>query len=390
MNSNDISEKTDKDTTVIIFTANKTGGIVQLALELYRHLIHTERLKAYCIMPNIVNIHELDKTDNNIILYEYKVSNNKCQTINSLIRPLKFQGNELLDIIISLQPDYFWSVDDQMLSNNIIRYLNRNTKIFTITTIHDVEMHPTETAGKKNAFLQKLYLFHRSLSLKTTDAVILLSDESQKKYSIKYSKYTNKCCVLPLGAHIPSMNESKLTEIESSNIPFYLFFGRFDKYKGIDVLLEIFEKTEASDTKLVIAGDGLISETLLKKAMLMNNVILIKRYISDEEMVWLFKNAKAAILPYHEASQSGIIPISYFFSTPVLVSDVPGLTQFVEDRKTGYICHDVNEYLNAIIDIENREKRNIMCKNAHDYYYRYLDWDKGIAKIFSFLGEQKS
>jgi len=43
------------------------------------------------------------------------------------------------------------------------------------------------------------------------------------------------------------------------------------------------------------------------------------------------------ILPYRSATQSGILNVAYGFSKPVIVADVGGLAEFVDEGKTGFV-----------------------------------------------------
>lgn len=69
--------------------------------------------------------------------------------------------------------------------------------------------------------------------------------------------------------------------------------------------------------------------------------MLIKRFITDEEMVWLMQHTKAVVVPYIEASQSGVVPIAYHFGKPVISSNLPGLVENIVPDKTGIIFDDV-------------------------------------------------
>jgi glycosyltransferase involved in cell wall biosynthesis len=42
-------------------------------------------------------------------------------------------------------------------------------------------------------------------------------------------------------------------------------------------------------------------------------------------------------LPYRSATQSGILNLAYGFLKPVLVTNVGGLAEFVDNGKTGYV-----------------------------------------------------
>ena len=43
------------------------------------------------------------------------------------------------------------------------------------------------------------------------------------------------------------------------------------------------------------------------------------------------------VLPYESATQSGIVQMAYGFDKPVIVTDVGGIPEVVDEGKTGYI-----------------------------------------------------
>ena len=161
-----------------------------------------------------------------------------------------------------------------------------------------------------------------------------------------------------------------------------MFFGRIDSYKGLYTLLKAFNAYRSSEHKLVIAGTGMLTDD--EKALVSNNenIILINRFIEDEEMIYLFKNARSLILPYIEASQSGIIPIAYSFGIPVIVSDVKGLTQYVENRVTGIICNSETDYTEAMEMFESDSLLAQYKKNCEVYYSKVFEWNRNFKRLF--------
>ena len=163
-----------------------------------------------------------------------------------------------------------------------------------------------------------------------------------------------------------------------------MFFGRIDKYKGIDTLCRAYSAL-AEDLKaktgLIIAGKGQLSEEESRLIQSECRITPIIRFITDSEMVWLFQNAVSVIMPYTEASQSGVLPIAYKFGKPVVVSDLQGLTENVLKEKTGYVFRTVEELTEILrrfscVDIPIR-------KEAIDEYYRdnFL-WKNNLEKLF--------
>jgi glycosyltransferase involved in cell wall biosynthesis len=76
---------------------------------------------------------------------------------------------------------------------------------------------------------------------------------------------------------------------------------------------------------------------LIEARELREHVRLEDRYISNEDVAVYFSAADVVVLPYVEASQSGIVPIAYSFDTPVISTRVGGLPEAVLDGETGFL-----------------------------------------------------
>ena len=64
---------------------------------------------------------------------------------------------------------------------------------------------------------------------------------------------------------------------------------------------------------------------------------IINEFVSIERRGELFAAADVVVLPYIEASQSGVIPLAYAAGKPVVVTAVGGLPEAVEDGRTGLV-----------------------------------------------------
>jgi glycosyltransferase involved in cell wall biosynthesis len=122
-----------------------------------------------------------------------------------------------------------------------------------------------------------------------------------------------------------------------------LFFGYVRKYKGLDLLLEAFPDVLKSipEAKLLVVGEfydspGIYLE-LINKLGLKDKVQLINQFVPNEQVEKYYKAADVVVLPYRSATQSGILNVAYGFGIPVVVTNVGGLAEFVEDSKTGVI-----------------------------------------------------
>ena len=122
-----------------------------------------------------------------------------------------------------------------------------------------------------------------------------------------------------------------------------LYFGIVRDYKGLDVLIKATKllKEKMDDFHVLAVGesygntekyDSLINELEIGDVFSWEN-----RFISDSEVFSYFSASDVMALPYHSASQSGIVQIAYNYNIPVVVTDVGGLPEYVEKGVSGEI-----------------------------------------------------
>jgi glycosyltransferase involved in cell wall biosynthesis len=120
--------------------------------------------------------------------------------------------------------------------------------------------------------------------------------------------------------------------------PHLLFFGRIEAYKGLEVLLEAYEQLQNRwpGIRLTVAGEGSIQPYRAQLRRLYN-VELISRWILEPEIPQIFSRATLLVLPYTNASQSGVLAIAAGFSLPVVATRTGGLPEQMRDGETGLL-----------------------------------------------------
>lgn len=356
-------------TRIALFTANVQGGLLQMTVQLYKTL-NEEGYDVVTVMP--YEIHDIDISiiaKPNLLQYhkEKKVIDQS---------PYK----KLADKINQIHPKYIWYMDDSVICSNVGCYLERNIR--QLLTLHDAGTHHITNHYSLRDVLLKQYagILNRKF-YKRVDRFVLMSPESMTTFSRFYPQYKEKSIMITLGAHLPEVDEAKPTELHVEN-DYLLFFGRIDKYKGIGNLLNAYREVSEKSLPLVIAGGGQFTEEEKKLISQCSNLIVINRYISDNEMKWLFHHMTAAVLPYIEATQSGIIPVAYQFGKPVVVSDVAGLTQFVINRKTGIICNTKDNWESALVEMTPNAAKAYEDE-VKRYYANNMDWNTNIREFFA-------
>lgn len=211
-------------------------------------------------------------------------------------------------------------------------FILRILKIFTnckiIYWIHDARHHPGEI---KN--INKILV---SSGIKNADSIVVLSQHVRDEVT----KFRNCPPIIQISHPIVTHEKSILSENESELQ--VLFVGRISKYKGLIRLSEAWQLVveEFPTAKLVIAGDGDV-EMAKRITSHLRNCKGIYKYLTENEFSSLILNSSVVVLPYDEASQSGILVRSVELGTPYVATPVGGIPEQHANLKGGLIALDM-------------------------------------------------
>jgi glycosyltransferase involved in cell wall biosynthesis len=173
----------------------------------------------------------------------------------------------------------------------------------------------------------------------------------------------------------------------SGEFSYLLFFGFIRSYKGLDLLLEAFADPRLRNRKLklIVAGEFYESDKpyrdIISRNNLGNEVLILDRFIREDEVASLFCAADLVVQPYRSATQSGVTQIAYHFEKPMLVTDVGGLGEIVPDGKCGYVVKPEPVLIaNAINDYFSNSRQAEYTKNVREEKTRFT-WNKLTAAI---------
>ena len=110
------------------------------------------------------------------------------------------------------------------------------------------------------------------------------------------------------------------------------------------------------------------------------------RYIENEAVPKLFREADLVVLPYLSATQSGVVPLAYQFDVPVIASDVGGLSEVVIHGKTGYLTPvgDFRSLAGKVDEFFLEHKEEEFRENIRQFKQR-LSWPQVVDSILSLL-----
>jgi len=275
------------------------------------------------------------------------------------IRVLKFQkppmrhpGNilamrEMMRLIREVQPDVLHVQETNDIWYLLTILLNRLPPM--VTTIHDVFGHAGDRSNVFGSRYTRPIAFYRSQKL------IVHSHLLRKALTEHFHVPEQKVHVLPHG-ELGSLYKRRVQNIIAPREPHtLLFFGRIWPYKGLGYLLEAMPLVadHIPGVKLIIAGRGEDLDSYFPNGYDPNRYEIYNDFISNAAVVELFQRSAVTVLPYIEASQSGVAALAYGMGTPVIASSVGGLSEIVHHNQDGLLIppRDVRALADAIISL---------------------------------------
>lgn len=137
-----------------------------------------------------------------------------------------------------------------------------------------------------------------------------------------------------------------------------LFVGRFDRQKGLDVLLNAYAQARLhrQDVNLHIVGDSVRgnSDLLYEQANTIDGVTLYG-WCSLSDVSSLCRSVDVLIVPSRWEGFGLVVAEALREGTPVIVSDRGALPEHIEDEKTGYIIKlSENNVCKKIISLDKQ------------------------------------
>lgn len=359
---------------ILFLYLGRKGGGPKYTYELVNHLLKNDIKNKYLVYFS--NQSEMYKDFNNLLCCKKSINtySNITEFLISLFK-LPYIFFELWRFIRINQVNYIVTpmihIWDLILLFPMAKY---NIKYILI--IHDSSPHLGESYIYKNFLINFL--------LKKSTKIITLTDFVKKELVNVKKINNNKISVIPHGY----FNYDSFIK-ENNGIFNLLFFGVIKKYKGLDFFLDVAKLIQEKypEVTITIAGSGDLS-AYKNKLDLINKLLVHNKWIADNEVGHYFSKSSLVILPYIEASQSGVIPTAYSYGVPVVVTPVGGLKEQVINNITGLITTDISVdslYHSICQMIDDKELFNACRGHAFEYARNELDWNKIAIKFQKLL-----
>lgn len=232
----------------------------------------------------------------------------------------------------------------------VLRWL----KIPFVLIVHDAQSHPGDRFPMQ-------YLLQRRV-IRHAKAVITFSNHVCKQLIDQKQIASNRIICLwhpPFDYGISTSNRQPSDHIH------LLYFGRLLPYKGLDLLEEALKLLHTDKAfKIRIIGSG-PQNKILELLAAHKNVVVENRWVPDEEIASLIEWSDAILLPYREASQSGVAAIALAAAKYVLSTNVGGLVEQFQHEKQAILCDPTPEAIAlGLADLLQRDLSNAVQKDC--------------------------
>lgn len=202
-----------------------------------------------------------------------------------------------------------------------------------LLVLHDALFHPGDSYPFRTAVLRR--------QVAAADGLIVLSDHVGREAVRHHAFPADRIWTVPHGAFdfgVPSQPRTLPVDRPVR----LLFLGRILPYKGLGLLLDAFARLRGRGVavELSVVGAGSLAEHSGALDRL-SGITIDNRWIGEDEIGAALARSDVVVLPYVEASQSGIAAAAMTAGLPIVATPVGGLSEQVAHGRTGLVSAGV-------------------------------------------------
>lgn len=169
-----------------------------------------------------------------------------------------------------------------------------------------------------------------------------------------------------------------------------LFLGTIKKYKGVELLLDSIGIliNERYQEDIHVAITGVCSKNYSRRIKFLINEKGLHKFVnfqpvflSNRNLYNLVYNTDIGVLPYLEATQSGIPYIYYSFYKPIVVTDVGALPEQVSEKIARVSKPNAIDFADSIMELKELIENKQIKESYFDDYLKQFKWT-GITKEY--------
>ncbi len=288
------------------------------------------------------------------------------------------QGFKLRKQNVDLVISTFW-LPFLAPSSGTLHALLRTKKTKTLTILHNLiphEKRPGDMMLTRWLIRFTDYFIAQSASVEK-DLLLLLPSAKYKRVALPMFDLFHD--------RIPKEEARKQLSINDEKV--IMFFGYIRPYKGLHVLIDAMKIVKQKmNIRLLVCGEYYGDEEKyrahMNKAGIDDITTVFSDYIPNEKVHIFFSAADVVVQPYLSATQSAIAQIAYFFSSPIIATNVGALPEVVINEKSGLIVppNDPQQLANAILRFYNEEMESMLTAGASEERKKYT-WDAMVDAV---------
>lgn len=210
---------------------------------------------------------------------------------------------------------------------------------------------------------------------------IIVPNEYEKKI---FSKYTTneKISIVRNGINLSEIYQSKVNFKNKYDIKkdFILFVGRFNKVKGIDILLEAWallkNNSKIQNTKLVIMGVDFGFELKMYKMiddLQINDTVLVIKNPPREDVIAAYAASQFLVLP-SRWELSPLTPLEGFaFKKPTISTTAHGIPYTIDDKKNAILVEPENSVQLSKAILKLLDDEDLRCSYGEAGYKMVIE-----------------
>lgn len=207
-------------------------------------------------------------------------------------------------------------------------------------------MDPSTNIGESNKIITFLFeLIMRKKSNRLNGVVTAPSNSTLEEFVHRgyFKKNEKKCIVNSISLNKPLLDECMKQKINrKDNIIIFLYVGNLSVNKGIRYLLDEFQRIDNINIRLVICGDGVLTNEVKQKSALDTRIIL-KGKLGSKELQEEYYRADVLIVPSLWKEPFGRIVIEAAqYATPTIGSNNGGIPETINSLQFGMCYYDCN------------------------------------------------
>jgi glycosyltransferase involved in cell wall biosynthesis len=270
--------------------------------------------------------------------FKYKILSHKQIgpfVINSNLKK-ELKENDFDVYIIAENPENTFSI------KKIIQFAKKHNKYVIIVNGRRENTIRSLDFGFINKLFEKIYLNYREKIYSKSNAIISYCNASTK-YLISNKVNKNKIFTgiqnYPETLLLKPIWKEKPKEFKDKKIIFHI--GYLNERKGVNYLIEAFNKLNRKDTILLIAGVG-EAEKKLKELAKDNKNIIFLGYKDGVEKANYYSIADFFVFPTLYDVWGHVVAESFYYGKPIICTDKAEAKELIEEGKTGFIVTDKN------------------------------------------------